>query len=47
MKHATTRNTCEKCKNSGIASKNLLWWEINCYSDDAAEALYEPGTADG
>lgn len=38
MEYAKTRNIYEKCKNSEIASKNLLWWEANYYSDDAAEA---------
>jgi hypothetical protein len=37
MEHVTTtRNMCEKCKNLGTASKNLL---LNCHNDDAAEAL--------
>jgi hypothetical protein len=29
MEYAKTRNIYEKCKNSEIASKNLLWWEAN------------------
>ncbi len=38
----------EKCRNArNIASKNLLWWEANYYSDDAAEGPYGPGTLDG
>jgi hypothetical protein len=41
MKDAVTRNVHEKCKNSGTASENLLWWEINCCSNDAAEALQQ------
>ena len=39
MVFAKTRNIYDKCKNSEIASKNLLWWETNYYSNDAAEAL--------
>jgi hypothetical protein len=38
VEHAMTRNTHEKCKNLGTASKHLLLWEVNCCSDDAAEA---------
>ena len=43
MEYAKTRNIYEKCKNSEIASKNLLWWEANYYSDDAAGGSLEPG----
>jgi hypothetical protein len=35
-----TTKIYERCKSTrNIASKNLLWWEANYYSDDAAEAL--------
>ena len=39
MKYAETRNIYGKCKSSRKIASNLLWWEVNYYSDDAAEAL--------
>jgi hypothetical protein len=40
MRYAEARIIYGKCKSSRkIASNNLLWWEVNYYSDDAAEAL--------
>ena len=40
MGYAMTTKIYERCKSTrNIASKNLLWWEANYYSDDAAEAL--------
>jgi hypothetical protein len=36
-----TQNTSiyGKCKSSRKIASNLLWWEVNYYRDDAAEAL--------
>jgi hypothetical protein len=52
MKYAKTRtrinnNIYEKCKNSRkLASKNELWWETSCFSDDTEDRLFnEPDTA--
>ena len=39
MKYAETRNIYGKCKSSRKIASNLLWWEVNYYSNDAAEAL--------
>jgi hypothetical protein len=39
MKYAQTRNRYGKCKSSRKIASNLLWWEVEYYSDDAAEAL--------
>jgi hypothetical protein len=39
MKYAQTRDMCGKCKSSQKIASNLLWWEVNYYSNDAAEAL--------
>ena len=39
MKYVETRNIYGKCKSSRKIASNLLWWEVNYYSDDAAEAL--------
>jgi hypothetical protein len=34
-----TRNIYGKCKRSRKIASDLLWWEVNYYSDDSAEAL--------
>ena len=39
MKYAQMRNIYGKCKSSRKIDSNLLWLEVNHYSDDAAEAL--------
>jgi hypothetical protein len=39
MKYAATRNIYGKCKSSRKIASNLLWWEVNYYSNAAAEAL--------
>jgi hypothetical protein len=39
MNYAEMRNIYGKCKSSRKKASNLLWWEVNYYSDDAAEAL--------
>lgn len=40
MSYAETRTIYGKCRDSQkIANNNLLWWEVNYYSNDAAEAL--------
>jgi hypothetical protein len=33
------RNIYGKCKSSRKIASSLLWWEVNYYSNDAAEAL--------
>jgi monoamine oxidase len=39
MKYAQTRDKYGKCKSSQKIASNLLWWEVNYNSNDAAEAL--------
>jgi hypothetical protein len=39
MKYAKTRDIYGTCKSSRKIASNLLWWEVNYYSNDAAEAL--------
>jgi hypothetical protein len=39
MKYAKTRDIYGKCKSSQKIASNLLWWEVNYYSKNAAEAL--------
>jgi len=39
MKYVATRNIYGKCKSSRKIASNLLWWKVNYYSNDAAEAL--------
>jgi hypothetical protein len=36
---AEKRNIYGKCKSSRKIASNLLWWEVDYYSNDAAEAL--------
>ena len=38
MKYVETRNIYGRCKSSRKIASNLLWWEVNHYSNDAAEA---------
>jgi hypothetical protein len=38
MKYVETRNIYGTCKSSQKIASNLLWWEVNYYSNDAAEA---------
>ena len=38
MKYVETRNIYGRCKSSRKIASNLLWWEVNYYSNDAAEA---------
>jgi hypothetical protein len=38
MKYAQMRDIYGKCKSSRKIACNLLWWEVNYYSNDAAEA---------
>jgi hypothetical protein len=39
LPYAQSRNIYGRCKSSEQIGSNLLWWEINYFSNDAAEAL--------
>jgi hypothetical protein len=39
LPYGQTRDIYGKCKSSERIGGNLLWWEVNYFSNDAAEAL--------
>ena len=38
LPYAETRKIYERCKSSERIGSKLLWWEVNYFSNDAAEA---------